>query len=187
MEGEILKDNSRSHLIHWVEWTYMKSTCAQQGASFLWKTFCSGEWEAMCFGTATIQTYHCRDRVRCISYLFSLVPMDKWKGKLKGHNLKSDRDRMQAACWKMRSKNERRKKIRGRQANKRLLLTLVSMSVTLTSLSSSTTFTMRYYIVASLRSLLCSVMTDITAWWSKSIQRTWQTTVFFALWLKTLK
>lgn len=146
-----------------------------------------GSGRQMCFGTATIQTYHCRDRVHCISYLFSLVPMDKWKGKLKGHNLKSDRDRMQAACWKMRSKNERRKKIRGRQANKRLLLTLVSMSVTLTSLSSSTTFTMRYYIVASLRSLLCSVMTDITAWWSKSIQRTWQTTVFFALWLKTLK
>lgn len=32
--------------------------------------------------------------------------MDKWKGKLKGHNLNSDWSRVQAATLKMCSKNE---------------------------------------------------------------------------------
>lgn len=39
MEGEILKDDDRSHLIRWVERTDTKSARAQQGASSLVEDF----------------------------------------------------------------------------------------------------------------------------------------------------
>lgn len=107
------------------------------------------------FGAATVQRRHCWERVRWIPCLLCLVPMDKWKGKSKGHDLNSDWERMQAAFLKMCGKNEGGK-LRGKQANNRLLLTLVSMSVALLSPSSSTTFTARSYIVALTVSLVLS-------------------------------
>lgn len=65
-----MKDDS-SLLIHWVEWTDMKSTRAQHGASSLVKEF-------VLWGTGgTVQRCHCWDKVGSISYLFSLVLMDK--------------------------------------------------------------------------------------------------------------
>lgn len=109
-EREILNEDNRSHLIHWVERTDRKSTRAQQGGSSVVKEFLlqgTGGGGALALPPHSGAACCCwQHGVHWISCLFSLALMDKWNGKLNGHKLNSDWDRMQAACLKMRSENE---------------------------------------------------------------------------------
>lgn len=132
-----------SHLVHWMEETDMKSPRAQRGASPLVKSF-------LLRGTggkrASAQPPY-RGAMAGIGYAeFPIYSPRCWRTSEKGNEKAVSWTLTGTGCrqpaWKREIKMKG-EKIRGKQANKPSLLTLVSMSVTLLSPSSSTTFTTR--------------------------------------------